>query len=81
MLEVHAVVERTLDRDDVDVELIEVRQRRLVGLVPAGDALRRGAAPAGVAPDLALAAQPLDLGVERLDPPLGFIFWFGSAIT
>ena len=59
MLEVHAVVERAFDRDDVDVELIEIGQRRLVGLVPAGHALRRRAAPAGVAPHLAFAAQAL----------------------
>ena len=33
-VEVHAVVECAFDREDVDVELVEVGQCSLVGLVP-----------------------------------------------
>src|SRR4029450_3179104 len=46
VLEIETAVERALEGDDVHVELIEVWQRVLVGLVAARHALRGGAAPA-----------------------------------
>ena len=71
MLEVHAAVERSLDRDHVDIELVEIGQRRLVRLIAARDPLRGRAAPAGVAPHFAFFTQAANLPVEGLDPLLG----------
>ena len=68
VFEVQAVVERALEGDDIHVELIEIRQRVLVGLIATCNALGGGAAPTGVAPNLAFAAQACDLVIERLDP-------------
>ena len=79
VLEIHAAVERAFDREHVAVELIEIGQRRLVGLIFAGDALRCRRAPAGVAPDLAFAAQALHLDVESFHPLLGLDRLLGIA--
>ena len=64
-----AAVVGGLERDDIDVEAIEVGQHRLIGVARL-DALRERVAPAGVAPDLGLVAQAADLAIERLD--IGF---------
>ena len=64
------LIERAFDGEHVDVELVEIGQRGLVGLVLARHPLRRRAAPASVAPHLTLVAQAFDFDVERFDPLL-----------
>src|SRR5205823_9273583 len=55
-----------LEGERVGIDLVERFQGRLVALNVAEDALLRWVAPAGVAPHLGLAAQPLDRVIEDL---------------
>ena len=61
VLEVHATVERAFDREHVAVELVEIGQSRLVGLILAGDALRRRTRPSrcGTTPRICRAGPSL----------------------
>ena len=53
-----------LEGQRVGIDLVERLERRLVALDVPEDALLRGIAPAGVAPDFGLGAQALDRVVE-----------------
>src|SRR5262249_9108721 len=56
MFKIHPSIKGALDREDVDVGLIEAWQRRFVGLILARDSLCGRTAPACVAPHFTFVA-------------------------